>query len=195
MARFHFDYAYKEGPCFSAETLTMKIAFIGTHGTGKTTLCHLLTGEMKKRGLNAHMVTEIARKCPLPINQQTNADAQLWILVNQIGAELETAHRHDYVICDRSVLDNYAYQVVNSGEHALMGAIVEGWLPTYDVLFKTPNCLGLEADGVRATERSFQDAVDGEVDRLLAERGVAYVALPEEPGQQLAFVLDYLGLS
>ncbi len=170
----------------------MKIAFIGTHGTGKTTLCHLLTGELKRRGIHADMVTEIARKCPLPINQDTNADAQLWILVNQIGAELEAANSHDYVICDRSVLDNYAYQVVNSGGHTLMEGLVEEWILSYDILFKTPNCIEMEADGIRDTDIEFQKTVDKQVDQLLIEKGVDYVVLPDKPEEQLGFVLDYL---
>ena len=37
----------------------MKLAFIGTHGTGKTTLCYDLTAGLKRQGLNADMVKEV----------------------------------------------------------------------------------------------------------------------------------------
>lgn len=173
---------------------SMKIAFIGTHGTGKTTLCHLLVGEMRKRSMNAEMVTEIARKCPLPINQETNEDAQLWILATQVASELEAAGKYDYVICDRSVLDNYAYQVVNGGKHELMESIVDRWLSTYDYLFKAPNCYALEADGVRDTDIEFQGIVDRKVDELLADKCITCVELPAKPEKQLGFVLKYLKL-
>ena len=47
----------------------MKIAFIGTHGVGKTTLCYDLAAALKKRDLTVELVREVARECPLPINQ------------------------------------------------------------------------------------------------------------------------------
>jgi len=46
-----------------------KIALIGTHGTGKTTLAHELTAESKKRGIHTEFLGELARECPLPINE------------------------------------------------------------------------------------------------------------------------------
>ena len=47
----------------------MKIAFIGTHGVGKTTLCYDLAALLKRQGLNVDVVKEVARLSPLPINR------------------------------------------------------------------------------------------------------------------------------
>ena len=66
----------------------MKLAFIGTHGTGKTTLCYDLTAGLKRQGLNADMVKEVARLSPLPINRKTSLDAQTWILMTQVAEEI-----------------------------------------------------------------------------------------------------------
>jgi len=170
----------------------MKLAFIGTHGTGKTTLCHLLTGEMKRRGMNAGMVTEIARECPLPINKKSQPESQLWILMTQIARELDSQSKYEHVVCDRSVLDNYAYNVYNSGRHALMEHMVDSWIGSYDVLFKAPNCYPLVGDGVRDTDLRFQAEIDTLVDALLAEKSVPYVTLPAD--DQLEFVVSYLKL-
>ena len=79
----------------------MKIAFIGTHGVGKTTLCHDLVATVRRRGVNADMVREVARLSPLPINRQTSLDAQTWILVTQVAEEIRSASQHELVICDR----------------------------------------------------------------------------------------------
>ena len=67
----------------------MKIAFIGTHGVGKTTLCYELAASLKKRDLSVELVREVARECPLPINRDTTLKAQSWILHTQIARELE----------------------------------------------------------------------------------------------------------
>src|SRR5574340_1090917 len=87
----------------------IKIAFIGTHGVGKTTLCYDVGAALKKRGLHVDMVKEVARLSPLPINRKTSLEAQTWILATQVAEEIRSASLHDIVICDRSALDNYAY--------------------------------------------------------------------------------------
>ena len=39
----------------------MKIAFIGTHGVGKTTLCYELAAALKRLDLSVDLVKEVAR--------------------------------------------------------------------------------------------------------------------------------------
>lgn len=89
----------------------MKIALIGTHGVGKTTLCFDLAARLKRLDRGVHLVTEVARDCPLPINRDTTLDAQTWILHTQCAREIAGEASGDVVVCDRSVLDNYAYLV------------------------------------------------------------------------------------
>ena len=66
----------------------MKLALIGTHGVGKTTLCFELAARLKRRNLDVEIVREVARRCPLPINQQTTVRAQEWILLTQMALEI-----------------------------------------------------------------------------------------------------------
>jgi len=87
----------------------MKVAFIGTHGVGKTTLCYDLAAGLKKRDLTVEIVREVARECPLPINRETTLKAQAWILHTQIAWELQAEAKADVVFCDRAVLDNFCY--------------------------------------------------------------------------------------
>ena len=116
----------------------MKLAFIGTHGVGKTTLCYDLVASLKRRGVNADMVKEVARLSPLPINRQTSLDAQIWILMTQVAEEIRSASQHEVVVCDRSVLDNYAYLARACGRQPAVEAFVAYWMRTYDALFKVP---------------------------------------------------------
>jgi len=39
----------------------IKVAFVGTHGVGKTTLCFDLGAHLKKSGLHVDLVKEVAR--------------------------------------------------------------------------------------------------------------------------------------
>jgi predicted ATPase len=151
----------------------LKIAFVGTHGVGKTTLCYELAAWMKKRDARVDMVREVARRCPLPINQETTLDAQSWILHTQIAEEIRVANEQDVVICDRSVMDNYAYLVHRLGPQKVLDDLVRRWAHTYTHLIKIPIVDAPSYDGVRDTNRLFQEAIDAEVEGLVARFGLA----------------------
>lgn len=160
----------------------MKIAFIGTHGVGKTTLCYDLASRLKRQDRVVDIVQEVARACPLPINRETTPQAQAWILHTQIAEELAASARGDIVICDRSVLDNYAYLVHQAGHRPEFDALVRQWVTTYDFLFKVPIIDAPTFDGTRDVSRDFQRAIDGVIDQLASEFGVDCLRL--DPGHR-----------
>ena len=127
-----------------------KLAMIGSHGVGKTTLCYGVAARLKALDLGVEVVHEIARRCPLPINQETSVDAQAWILHTQIAEELVASHRYPVVVCDRSALDNFVYLLLAAGPHEPLEHLVEAWLPTYDLLVYVPIHDGLRSDGIRS---------------------------------------------
>jgi thymidylate kinase len=156
----------------------LKVAFIGTHGVGKTTLCFDLASVLKRQGVHVDMVKEVARLSPLPINRQTSLDAQTWILMTQIAEEIRSAAHHAVVVCDRSVLDNYAYMKLACGRQPAFERLVGHWIKTYDLLFKVPLMGAVQADGVRDTDEFFMRSIDQLVDDLLARRKVPHHRLP-----------------
>jgi predicted ATPase len=155
----------------------VKVAFIGTHGVGKTTLCFELAALLKHRGRGVDIVKEVARLSPLPINRQTSIDAQVWILVTQVAEEIRSASHNEVVVCDRSVLDNYAYLVRACGRQPEIERFVDYWLHTYDVLFKVPVVGRAAPDGVRDVDVDFVQGIDALVDELLEEKRVAHQRL------------------
>jgi thymidylate kinase len=166
----------------------VKAAFIGTHGVGKTTLCYELAAALKRQGLNVDIVKEVARLSPLPINRQTSLDAQTWILVTQIAEEIRSASVHDVVVCDRSVLDNYAYMVRACGRQPALEQLVDYWLSTYDLLLKVPVIGRADADGVRDTDEEFVLDIDRRVAGLLEEKRVAHVRLEPRDRERWALL-------
>jgi len=164
----------------------MKIAFIGTHGTGKTTLSHSLTAELKKRGINAAMINETARKCPLPINEKGSFATQMWIMSAQICEELETIEKYSHLVCDRSVFDTYIYALVTGCSNDLIEKLADDWVKTYDYLFKVPILHPLSPDGIRSTDEKFQKDVDVMMDRVLKDKNIKHFRLPRE--NQIEFV-------
>ena len=161
----------------STDRRRIKLAFVGTHGVGKTTLCYDLASQLKRLDLGVEIVKEVARRCPLPINEATTPDAQAWILHTQIAEELAAAASYEMVICDRSVLDNYAYLVARVGRRPELDPLVGSWIRSYDALFKVPVLGTPSFDGTRAVSPTFQLEIDETIDQLVTAFGIDVVPL------------------
>jgi nicotinamide riboside kinase len=160
----------------------MKLALIGTHGVGKTTLCFELAARLKRRSLDVEIVREVARRCPLPINQQTTVRAQEWILLTQMALEIEATAAHEIVLCDRSVLDNYCYLVHAAGTRPLWERVLDDWIPTYDLLVWVPQWAEPGYDGVRAVNPAFQRRIEDLLGEMITARGLEPLRLaPDRP--------------
>jgi nicotinamide riboside kinase len=157
-----------------------KVAFIGTHGVGKTTLCYGLAARLKRRDVALDIVHEVARRCPLPINSETTDAAQRWILHTQIAEETVAAARYPVVICDRSVLDNYVYYLLAAGVDPTLDRLVSDWLRSYDLLVHVPLFKLPQPDGIRAADPAFQRDVAARLATELAARGIETLALDAE---------------
>ncbi len=173
----------------------LKIAFVGTHGVGKTTLCFDLAAQLKRLDLGVDIVKEVARRCPLPINEGTTYDAQAWILHTQIAEEIAATAMYEVVVCDRSVLDNYAYLVARVGRQAELDPLVGAWVRGYDALFKVPVLNAPRFDGTRAVSPDFQLEIDAIIDRLIASFDVpVHVLDPRDRYRWTPNVVQLLGL-
>ncbi len=173
----------------------LKVAFVGTHGVGKTTLCFDLAAQLKRLDLGVDLVKEVARRCPLPINEDTTYDAQAWILHTQIAEEIAATADYEAVICDRSVLDNYAYLVARLGRRLEFDPLVDAWVRSYDFLFKVPVLDAPSFDGTRAVSREFQLEIDVIIDDLIRAFDIAVHPLdPAHRDGWTTHALEVLGL-
>lgn len=158
----------------------MKIAFIGTHGTGKTTAAYNMVAELRKNGINAGLLSETARLCPFPINEDTTHESQEWIILSQIIREIEAEKIYDILVCDRTSYDALIYLLylynkkINS--HAvktdyindifynyktIYTALLDMKIKNYKYIIYMPiNDSYLIADGVRSINKEFQKAID-----------------------------------
>lgn len=160
---------------------SFKLAFIGTHGVGKTTLCYGLAARLKARDLGVEVVHEVARRCPLPINEATSVASESWILHTQIAEELVAQARYPVVLCDRSVLDNYVYLLLAAGRQEGLEALLAHWMKTYDLLVHVPIVEEPRPDGIRSADPLFQRLVEDRLARELEARQLNPLKLhPEE---------------
>jgi nicotinamide riboside kinase len=154
----------------------LKLALIGTHGVGKTTLAYEICSLLKKADHNVELVTEVARQSPFPVNAATTLEGQLWILHAQIVAELDAARRAPNVICDRAVLDNYCYLVNKFGRQPQLESWLAWWMDTYSLLIGVPPLEnGIPADGFRSEDRAFQERIHELLKEMLASAPFAHL--------------------
>ena len=161
----------------------MKIAFTGTHGTGKTTLTHDVAAALKKKGYDIGIVTEIARNCPFPVNENTTEKSQLWIYLNMINRELEIQQKYEHLICNRSTLDVYAYtlNILNKlSKPEFFKNLFEYWINTYNILLYTPIKYKLQKDFIRSDNEEFRIRIDDIIKRILNENDIKFFEVPEK---------------
>src|SRR5271157_3237484 len=167
--RFRHGESVLETEALPAEGHTLKLALIGTHGVGKTTLAYEICSLLKKAHYNVELVTEVARRSPFPVNAATTIEGQLWILHAQVAAELDAARSAPHVITDRAVLDNYCYLVNKFGRQPQLESWLAWWMDTYSILIGVPPVeADIPADGFRSEDRAFQKRVHDLLIELLA---------------------------
>lgn len=139
-----------------------KIAIIGVHGAGKTTLAYSLAAHFKMNQCNVKLIHESVREnCPFPINADANQGTCLWNFHTQFLNELEAeAQGYELAVCDRSVLDTFVYFHAVNPENTITRAATQQaaeWLSTYDLLIclEPAESAVLQDDGIRAMDKEY----------------------------------------
>lgn len=148
----------------------MKIAIIGTHGTGKTTLIQALSKEPEFQGFK--MISSSTRGSvdyKLKINEDGDSLSQLYMACTDFKSLVENNAlcSETNFISDRSLLDTliYTFYLLKKDKVSLpvMESIDVLWENSkimYDYLFWLRPEFPLKGDGVRSTEIKFQQEVD-----------------------------------
>lgn len=181
----------------------MKIAFTGTHSTGKTTLLNDFNNVIIKDCV-VHSVTEVAREIinkGYPLNMDATTHSYMHYINDQLTEELRYMSNCDLFISDRTLLDPVAYAIVNSKlprpyiPNYFIEMMENIWLlekDRYDIYIYFPIEFDICIDGVRPIDDVYRIDVDKEIYRLLNKYNVNYIVIsgaPEERVEQLKRVI------
>ncbi|HBW74180.1 MAG: Thymidylate kinase-like protein [Candidatus Magasanikbacteria bacterium GW2011_GWA2_45_39] len=181
----------------------MKIALIGTHSTGKTTILTRLYAHLQERGFKVCIVPEMARLCPYPINEKSTIESQEWILNAHIEAEAEAGKMYNIVLCDRATIDNFAYflKAIERTSCVLPNnkweRIAVDHARTYSYIFKTQKLsLFAKPDARRTINEEFRSEIDELITQLLKKKSLAHALLPRtfDYDEHVNFVLQHTGV-
>jgi nicotinamide riboside kinase len=159
----------------------MKVAFVGSLSTGKTTLANLFAREW-----DYPLLPEVAREVVelgFPLDQTATAETETLIFLKQWRAEL----LHEDYVADRSIYDVLAYGdwVMENAEERKENhlwlesrALATGDLRArYDFVFYLPIEFPIVLDGLRPDDNDFQADIDRRIRHLLELHDVAHHTL------------------
>lgn len=160
----------------------MRVAFVGSFSTGKTTLAHYFAREW-----DYPLLPEAAREVAdlgFPLDQNTTAETEVLIFLKQWRAEFA----HNGFVADRSLYDVLAYadwmlenNPSDRKENHLWWEAREiatfNLRARYDYVFYLPIEFPIVVDDLRSDDPAFQSNIDRRIVRLLEGHDVEYYSL------------------
>lgn len=167
----------------------IKIAIVGSHGVGKTTLSSKIS-EHYKFPVIPDVVREAFEK-KFTINEQTPPETQFWILSKQIELERNTPLPW---ISDKTLYDNFIYGKVllrhEKAKEVIYDIVMEQ--AKYDVIFYLPVEFAIADDGLRSLNAEFQQAIDRAYLEFLQKHGIEYYVIRGTVEERLRQAVDVI---
>ena len=182
----------------------MKLAFTGSHSTGKTTLIREIEKYVPYPA-TIKCVTEVARKIISKgylLNNEATEASYIHYINEQLNEERDITC-YDFFFSDRNLLDPLAYMIANK---AFPGPTIEDyfiqmmenvWLleqTRYDYYIYFPIEFPLVFDGVRPPDEKYRAAVDRAIVSILKNHNIPYISVTgsvAERKNQLLQILDW----
>lgn len=183
---------------------TLGVGLIGADGTGKSTLCRALRSQFPKNKLR--YISEVSRNViakGYPLGKDANAESYLVLMHDQLREMQHMVRNGTPFVSDRTLLDQLCYARVNSKlprpaiSDNLIGLMEYVWLlerERYKFYFYFPiEFDSIDSDGVRETDRQYQQDIDREFRKLIDNNNIPIVELRGSPQERLATARTALG--
>ncbi|MCM1260642.1 MAG: ATP-binding protein [Staphylococcus sp.] len=143
----------------------MKIALVGTHNSGKTTLFNMMKQDnvFKDYCFIGELIRELYNK-GFGINENAKDDTQLALAMLNVYHQTNKNYKNIYgQIMDRCLLDNYIYAkylsqngIVSKKVVKLIKPLVNESMQYFDFIFLCSPEFEIVSDGIRNEDKNFQ---------------------------------------
>lgn len=175
----------------------VRIAVLGTHSTGKTTLLKRIEMELRAEGITVARTGRLGKRAAgagLPKMQHHTAASTEWIITQGVADELAAAAQGaEVVLIDRAAHDAIAYfhaaleyrgEAPPRLERERLLALASTQLPKYDLLFATVLDASVPVDTSHDYDAHYRRLVDQHVHRLLDQDSVPHQRVTSDPDSQ-----------
>lgn len=150
------------------------IAILGAESTGKTTLAHALTLELRALGHDAAVVTEYLREFCDRTGRTPRVDEQAAIAAEQMRRIEAAARRHDLVVTDTSAVMIAVYSDLIFDDRSLYGDALAAHRKLCDATLLTALDLPWQADGFIRDGAHVREPVDHLIRQAMAAASCPY---------------------
>lgn len=180
----------------------IKVIVTGAFSTGKSSTVAALASTLRDDGLSVIQVKDVARSCPLPLNEAQSEATTLWLLTTQVSREIEASSQMaQIVLCDRGVPDILAHDgerdsSLNTPLADEIRPFSEKWIDTYDVILlsRVDQSIPIEPDGLRSRDHAYRTRLDGRATDVLGRRPDT-VTLAHSPLERLRQAREAISVS
>ncbi len=177
----------------------MKIAIVGTHGSGKSTIISSVYAQLKKNNSRVSMAPEVARSSLFLAANEKTPKMQMDLFGRQISSEMTNSRNCDILLCDRSLFDILMYTRLffKDDKEAVMysksmSLFCRYYANTYDHIFLTsklyfPNTV---KDDIRPEDEVLQKSASAKLKDILDEFSIEYTTLSANPEEK---IIDWVG--
>lgn len=172
----------------------MKVALVGAHGSGKSTIISCVYSKLKKKGLRINLSPEVARSSLFLAANEKTPEMQMDLFGRQISIEMTYSRNCDLLMCDRSVFDILMYTRLFFPDNEIaisfaksMESFCEDYKNTYTHFFVTTQLFSPSniQDDIRPKEQELQEKADKNLRTTLDEFEIEYTLLGNEPESEM----------
>lgn len=176
----------------------MKIALIGAHKTGKTTVFELLKPHLQ----DFHFIPEVIQE----FNYNTTSHYEyMYIQERVLSTQMHQESQHSNVVCDRSLIDNFAYMVASCYKYKplshqycdIIGDLTEKSMTVVSAIEKFNDYAYLfyfpPLPDTKPKHKEYQELIDHIIKYLLYQYDIIYTTLTGTPEERVQKILQYIG--